>query len=152
MPITYALLALGLVVAALVGLASAVIGVGEWLRWLRGFGTAVVLVSALVTGGAALSTVVPRTCDGDGIPSVQRPLTAALDGQGRCHLEGVAQVALVPVVGVACSLSAVVAGRRDARRAAVGREVSPPTHRAIPLDAVQPLSTHMARTRPSRNV
>jgi len=140
-PITYALLALGLVAAALVGLASAVIGVSEWVRWLHGFGTAVVLVSVLVTGGAALNTVVSRTCDGDVIPSEQRPLSAALTDKGRCHLEGVAQVALVPIVGVACSLSAVLAGRRGARRAGVGSEVSPPTH-AISLDVVQACSTH----------
>lgn len=142
MPITYALLALGLVAAALVGLASAVIGVSEWVRWLHGFGTAVVLVSVLVTGGAALNTVVSRTCDGDVFPSVQRPLSAALTSQGRCHLEGVAQVALVPIVGVACSLSAVLAGRRGARRAGVGSEVSPPTRQAIPRDAVQTRPTH----------
>ena len=114
MSLAYGLAALGLVIAALVALASAAIGVSEWLRWLHGVGTAALLVTALVTGAAAVNLVVPRGCDGGEVATVERPLLAALDGRGRCRLEGVAQVVAVPVLGIACSLVAVLLARREA--------------------------------------
>ena len=116
--LAYALVALGLVIGALVAVAAAVIGVDLWIRWLRAAGTTAVVTTLSLTGGAALNTVVPRSCD-DGVerlaPAVQRPLVAAVDGTGACHRLGLAQVALVPLVGVALSLA--VASRRGPLRA-----------------------------------
>ena len=116
--LAYALVALGLVIGALVAVAAAVIGVDLWIRWLRAAGTTAVVTALSLTGAAALNTLVPRSCD-DGVegfpPAVQRPLVAAVDGTGACHRLGLAQVALVPLVGVALSLA--VASRRGPQRA-----------------------------------
>ena len=119
MTLTYALLALALVIVALVLLAFALLGIGEWVRWLLAHGAAVAVLALAVAGGAALNTVVPRGCDADGVPVERRPITAALTSVGRCHRDGVAQVALVPIAAVAGSLVAVLlgphpgSGRRD---------------------------------------
>lgn len=106
--LAYALVALALVIGALVAAAAAVIGIDLWIRWLRTAGTTAVVVALGLTGAAALNTLVPRTCD-DGVeppaPAVQRPLVAALDGTGACHRLGLAQVAFVPLLGVALSLA-----------------------------------------------
>ena len=106
MSLAYAVIALGLLALAFVTLALGVIGVGAWVRWLRAAGPVIALVAIVVTGAAALNTLVPRGCDDGGTPSVQRPLLAALDSVGGCYRLGVGQVALVPVVAVAASLPA----------------------------------------------
>lgn len=131
MSLTYALLALVLVIIALVLLAFALLGVGEWVRWLLAHGAAIAVLALAVTGAAALNTVVPRACDADGVPAQQRPVTAALTSVGSCHRHGVAQVALVPLAGVASSLVAVLLGphrggrRRDRDEAAGERAARP---------------------------
>ena len=112
MSLTYGLLALALVIAALVVTAFALLGVSEWVRWLVAHGAAIAALALVLTGATMLNTVIPRGCDADGVPTERRPITAALTGVGSCHRQGVAQVALVPLAGVAGSLVAVLLGRR----------------------------------------
>ncbi len=116
MSLTYALLALALVVVTLVAAAVALLGVGEWVRWLLAHGAAISVLALAVTGAATLNTVIPRGCDADGVPAERRPITAALTSVGSCHREGVAQVALVPLAGVAVSLVVVLLGRHHGGR------------------------------------
>lgn len=130
MSLTYALLALALVIVALVVLAFALLGIGEWVRWLVAHGAAIAVLTLAVTGAAALNTVVPRGCDANGAPAERRPITAALTSVGSCHREGVAQVALVPLAGVAGSLVAILlgphhGGRRRGDEAASHRSARP---------------------------
>lgn len=141
MSLAYALLALALVVMALVGLAVGLLGVSAWVRWLLGRGAAVGLAAAAVTAAATLNTLLPRGCDAGGVPSVQRPVTAALTSVGSCHREGVAQLALVPITGVAGSVVVLFIGRSGPRstlgEGGARRAGEPPTR---PADAVEAAS------------
>ena len=118
MSLTYALAALALVIVALVLLALALLGIGEWVRWLFAHGAVIGALALAAPSLAAVNTVAPRACDANGVAAEQRPITAALTGVGSCHRAGVAQVALVPLAGVAGSLVPVLLGprHRDRRR------------------------------------
>jgi hypothetical protein len=90
----------------------------RWARWLVRTGGTVGIAGLILTSGAAVNLLVPRTCASDALGrTIQRPIVSAATGEGNCLRTALGQLELVALTGVGAS--AVVQFRRGRRDGAV---------------------------------
>jgi hypothetical protein len=112
-PLAWLIVALAPLLALAAGLYAT-----RWAQWLVRTGGALGIAGLLVTGGAAVNLLVPRTCASSAEGrTIQRPLLSATTGEGNCLRTAWGQLQLVALAGV--GVSAVVQFRRERRDGAV---------------------------------
>jgi len=116
-PLAWLIVALAPLAALAAGLCAT-----RWAQWLVRAGGTLGIAGLILTGGAAVNLLVPRTCaSGAQGTTIQRPILSAATGEGNCFRTAWGQLELVALAGV--GVSAVVQlrrGRRDGVVPALG--------------------------------
>jgi hypothetical protein len=108
-------LALLLVALAPIVVLGAVTSVGQWGRWLVRTGGLVGILGLVLTAGAAVNLLVPRTCATTPVKRVNRPVLSLAVGDGGCFRDALGQVGLAGLVGVAASAAVAALATRSGR-------------------------------------
>ena len=94
---------------AVIGFVS---GADQWARWLLRTGGALGVAGLVLTAMACVNLLVPRTCAGDPVEEVNRPLISLVLGSGDCFRSALAQAEVAALVGIAASVVAVTRSGR----------------------------------------